>query len=372
VRGLLVVPVAVAMLAAGCTSAESPSPPIKAGLVLLAATGDGAVAVDRSTDSFVGFDRSGAQVWSEPAALKAGATFVCLQQCPEAILSFGYAGQGPDRMPKRVGSTTVDPLTVSSAHRHRVLAARSADDMVIEETDQAGKASIRLIAPGQRELSVEVSHPDQVWLESPDRSSAMAFTRIPGASGATIQWFTRDASGWRPTGHALSRGTASNGCLGDAGAIALIGGRSPALIVQRQRRVEVRIDLPTVGECGIGSQGGVVVGRSSSGDGQVRTAVRGIDLQGMQTWARDFAGEALVTADRSGARTAIAYNGTLEVLDAAGNVTHSEPEVGSALFTENGELVVATLSGKVRRHATLTRDTVTNLNAWWQSIHNGA
>ncbi|WP_117214964.1 hypothetical protein [Allorhizocola rhizosphaerae] len=349
-RGLIAASVAVAMLAGGCTSAELPPPtPIKAGLVLLAATDEGAVAVDRSTNSLVGFDRSGSQVWSEPAALKAGATFACLRQCPDAILSYGYVGQGPDRAPKRVGSTTVDPLQVSKAHHHRVLAARSADDMVIEETDEAGRTTLRLVGPGQRELSVEVSHQDQVWLETVDRSHAMAFTRIPGASGATIQWFTRDASGWRPTGDALPRGTASNGCLGDGGAVALIAGRSSALIVQRQRRVELRVDLHSAGECGIGPHGGVVVGRSISGDGQVRTAVRGIDLQGSQTWARDFAGEALIAAEHSGARTAIAYNGILEILDTAGNVAYSEPDIGSALFAENGELVVATLSGKVRR-----------------------
>jgi hypothetical protein len=346
VRRLGIALIAVALLAGGCAAVAEP--PVRATWALLAATAEGAIAVDRATDSLVGFDRAGARRWTEPAALIAGATFTCLRQCPDAILSYGYVGDGPDRMPKRVGTVAADPFPVSDAHRRRVLTARTERDLVVEETDRSGTTTLRLVRGDGAGRRVPVSHQDQVWVETHDRAHAMAFTRIPGATGATVRWFVRDASGWQPVGPAMARGAASNGCLGDDGNLAVITGRESALILRREIRIPITLDIPSAGECAVGPQGAVLIGRSIGDTGQVRTAVRGIDPRGRPTWTRDYPGEALVTMNPSGDRVAIAYDGTLDILDATGATRHTEPGIGSARYTGDRELVVASLSGGVR------------------------
>ena len=98
----------------------------------------------------------------------------------------------------------------------------------------------------------------------------------------------------------------------------------------------------------IGARGGTVVQRAASTLGVLRTAVRGFDLTGGQTWSRDYDGEAFAATDPSGRFTAVAHDDLLDLLDTTGTVVRTEKDVRSALFTGDGELVTVSMSGRLR------------------------
>jgi hypothetical protein len=194
---------------------------------------------------------------------------------------------------------------------------------------------------------IEVPGAAQLWAESPDGSVALSFARASDAVQARLRWFVRDPGGWRLVDDRLPRKRAWEACLADGGEVAVLTGRDAALVLGRRRRVGLRTDLPAVGECGVGRHGGAVLQRSVSGQGARRTAVRGIGLDGAQRWARDYATEAFVAVDPTGDHTAIAHDGVLEIVDRAGTTVTTRPGVQAARFTAAGELVVATLDGRV-------------------------
>jgi hypothetical protein len=320
---------------------------MRQGIVLAAVSSRGAVGLDRSAKALVGFDRSGSRVWSDRKALDTGATFTCLDQCPDAILSGSRDTAGPDPVPWRPGIGTASPFPVSAAHHRRVLTVRSPTDAVVEEGDSAGSTWLRLVRP-DKEQRVAVPDRDYLWTESPDRSTALAFTRTPGAPHAQLRWFVRNTAGWRTAGAPLDRGQVSGACVADGGDVALLTGRDAAWLLDRGRRVPLRTDLSFAGECSIGKRGGAVLERSAGTTDPLRTAIRGIGLDGRQTWARDYRGEAFVASDPDGRRFALVHDGLMDMIDAGGAVLHTEPDVRSAMFTEAGELVVASLGGRVR------------------------
>jgi hypothetical protein len=339
----------MALILASCTAPSEPSPaetPQREGVVLLAATTGGVVTVDRSRNALVGLDRTGEQVWSDPDALDAGATFVCLVECPDAVLSYGYDPIGPDPEPVLIESGATSPFPVSAAHRRRVLTAVSATEAVVEESGAGNRTSLRLVRAGGEER-IPVTHHDYLWAESPDRSSALALSRIPDAAGAEAYWFDRTDDGWRLVA-AVPRGSAWHACVADGGAVAVVTGLEPALLLDRDRRVSLHTDLHAATECSIGQHGGTLVQRAVSTSGLLRTQIRGFDLSGTQTWARDYDSEAFVATDPSGRYTAVAHDGVLDLLDAGGGAIRTEEDVRSALFTETGELVTVSLAGHLR------------------------
>ena len=139
--------------------------------------------------------------------------------------------------------------------------------------------------------------------------------------------------------------------MAGAGQMVALVGEEPALLLDGTRRVPIRTDLMSAGECAFGTAGGVVVQRSVDQAGRRRTLVRGVDLRGRQTWSRNLDGEVSVAADPSGRRFALAYDSVLELLDAEGGTVARHDGVDSALFTASGELVTVSPSGQVRWHA---------------------
>jgi hypothetical protein len=341
------------LLAAGCTApatrADSePAPAFRRSerFLLLAATSDGAVALDVAAARLAGFDRSGARVWTDERGPKNGSSAVCLARCPDAIVSGIGTTSGPSPAPVLITSTTVAPFPVPAAAQQRVLSARSATDVVIEETDAAGNGWLRIIR-GQAIDPIALPSPGVIWAESPDGTFAVAFPAAAAARKATITWYRHDGSGWQPTAERLDRGQVWDACVAEGGAVALVVGRDAALLLDRTRRVKLRSDLTAPGECAIGLRSAAIVQRSVDDRGRVRTMIRGIALDGTQTWTRDYESEAFVAVSPSGDHIAIVHDRTLDLIDKAGKVTRTIPGIRAARFTAGGELVVADVDGGV-------------------------
>lgn len=341
------------LLAAGCTAPTTQSDPDPAAqsrrserFLLLAATSDGAVALDVAAAKLIGFDRSGARVWTDENGPANGSGVVCLARCPDAIVSGPGSADGPAPSPVLITATTMTPFPVPSAVRQRVLSARSATDAVIEETDAAGSGWLRIIR-GHTSERVALPAPGVVWAESPDAKLAVTFPATAAAAKSTITWYAHDGSGWRPTGEQVDRGRLWEACVADGGAVALVTGWDAALLLDRTRRVKLRTDLPAPGECAVGLRSGAVTQRSVDDRGQVRTMIRGIDLDGAQTWTRDYESEALVAVSPSGDHIAIVNDLTLDLIGKTGKGTRTIRGVRAARFTATGELVTANVHGNV-------------------------
>jgi hypothetical protein len=316
-------------------------------IALLFATSDGAVVLDPASESFRGFDRFGAHVWTDQEALRSGAEVVCLKRCPDVVFSGVLDPAGPDPMPWQIVAGQHKQLSISTAHTRRVLAARSPFDAVIVESELDGASWVRVIRPHADELRAPAAGTTMVWSENPSRTVALAFSRQPDVSDTTLLWFRREAQGWNLVDSHMPLDGAWGACVAGEGEVAVLVGPHPALIFDGQRRVPIQTDLGGAGECSLGRSGGIVLQRSMS-RGERRTAIRGIDLSGRQTWARDYPEEVLVAADPSGRRFALAHGGKLELVDHQGRTRATYQGIDSAVFTVNGELVTATHDRQVR------------------------
>jgi hypothetical protein len=320
-------------------------------MVLLVATPDGAIVVDPSAEAFRGFDRSGAAVWTDDQALRAGAQVSCLERCPDAVFSGGFDSAAQDLPPYQMVAGRREPFPVSTAHHRRVLAARSPSDAVVAEGEADGRSWIRVLRPPAGELRVPVPGAAAVWSENPSRTVAVTLSRQPGAPDAALLWAQRDAQGWSLVDSHLPAGGAWGACVAGEGEAVLLVGPQPTLVLDRQRSVPVRTDLGDAGECTLGRSGGTVLQRSMGPGTDRRTAVRGIDLEGRQTWSRDYPEEVFAATDPSGDFVALTHDETLELLDREGRTVATRRNVESAAFTAGEELVTVSPDGQVRWEA---------------------
>jgi hypothetical protein len=346
----IAVAVCLPVLVSACSSpaagpAAAPATPPPTGHLLMTVTADGAVVLERMSGTYVGVDRTGGRVWTDPDAFARGASVVCVGRCPDAVVSGTAPGESSEPAPLLYTGGVPAPFAVPEAARRTVLAARSAGDAVVVETDAAGASVIRLVRSGG-DQRVAVSTPRVGWFESPDGTAAVLLPRVPSGP-ATVRWFGRDGAGWRATGSEFAAARLRDACVARDGTTALLTGPEPRLVRDRTRTIPVRTDLPVVSECALGERGGAVLARSFRGSRR-HTDVRGVGLDGVQTWSRDYDCEAAVATDPSGERTAIAHDGVLEVLDRTGRVIRGEAGVEGVRFTAAGQLVVVAPGGEVR------------------------
>jgi hypothetical protein len=333
------------LLALGCaTPAPEPAAPRSITHLLVSATSGGAVLLDRRSDTYVGVDRSGRRVWTDPDAAARGASVVCVRSCPNAVVSGAVPPPRSEPAPVLHTAGARATFAVPTAERRTVVTARSARDAVVTEMDAHGRSWLHLLRPGADER-IPLTTPEAGWFESPDGTAALLLPRMSGTT--TVRWFVRDGAGWRATDSGFRASQLRDACVVQDGRTALLTGPEPVLVLDRTRTVPVRTDLPVVSECALGEQGGAVLARSFDPTGH-RTDVRGISRHGTQTWTRGYDTEAVVATDPAGERTAIAHDGVLDVLDRHGQAVHREPDVDGVRFTAEGQLVVVTPDGTVR------------------------
>lgn len=310
----------------GCTTEPRPAakasaaPRASVGHVLVAVTADGAVLLDRKSNTYVGVGRDGRRVWTDPDAFARGASVVCVGVCPDAVVSGAVPRMPSEPAPVLYAAAARAPFTVPVARYRTVLTARSATDAVVAETDAQGKSWLHVLRP-DGEQRLPLATPDAGWYENPDATAAVLLPH--GSSGAaTVRWFVRDTAGWRATGNEFQASQLRDACVVRDGRTALLAGPEPVLVLDRTSTVPVRTDLPVVSECSIGERGGVVLARSFTTVG-FRTDVRGIGLDGATTWSRRYDSEAMVSTDPAGERTAVAHDGVLDILDRTGQIVEA-------------------------------------------------
>ncbi|MGH3809854.1 MAG: hypothetical protein ACRDRU_25190, partial [Pseudonocardiaceae bacterium] len=256
---------------------------------LIAAGSGGAIVADPRTAAFLGFERSGRQVWADHEAMAAGAEVSCMARCPDVIFSGAFDQNGPDPAPRKIVAGQSSQLDISTAHIRRVLDARSLSDAVIVESEPGEGAWLRVIPSGTR---IPISGTSMVWAQNLERTEAVAFSSSEGSSQEHVLRFQRAENGWRLSDDLGPRGRAWGACVASQNGPILLVGEEPALLLDGHRRVPLHTDLPAPGECSLGAVGGVVLNRSINGVGERSTFVRGIDLTGRQTWSRNLSGEA--------------------------------------------------------------------------------
>ncbi|MFE0154254.1 hypothetical protein ACFWY5_44430 [Nonomuraea sp. NPDC059007] len=333
--------VAMVMIMATACSANGPETPAadtsRLPPVVLAASGTGALLYDPNTEMFSGYARDGRRVWTES---RTGVEARCGVQCPDAIFS------GAHVPPWSRAGAKVEKVAVSAADRHRVVSLRSDADAVVVEASGKGGRLVVSRTDGSVKTHAIASADDAVWVESPDRSAALLLFADPDLAGATMLRFTRDPGGWR----AASSGWPANGywggCVGARGGPVFLTGAKGGML-SGLGPVPLRSDLPQVGECVAGKDGGALISRWMDGRGQPHTSIRGVDALGRQIWSRDLQAEAGVTADPTSAAIAVVSDGRLELLDRDGKVSGQRAGVTAARFTETGQLVTVTAKGEV-------------------------
>ncbi|MBP2330472.1 hypothetical protein JOF56_010857 [Kibdelosporangium banguiense] len=331
------------MLVAGSSAAGSGRPPLqRQDFTLIGASSDGAIVLDIRSDTLIGVDRSGKQVWTDRRALAIHADARCMARCPDAV----FSGVGPvDSQDPEPWTSDGEPLRLTATPVRRVLTAKSPTDAVVVEGDSR-RSWMRLVRPGMPEEKIPLSNNRLRWFENADRTEAVAFSGAREDTAATLMRARHDETGWHIVESKTPRGQAWGACV-TGKAVALVG-LEPALILDGGQRIPLRTDLSSAGECAFGEAGGAVVERSVDQNHARTTSVRGVALSGEQTWSKRVSGEAIVTAHPSGTTFALASQGKLEIVDAAGKTTGAQDDVAAARFTAAGELVTVSGEGRVR------------------------
>lgn len=313
---------------------------------ILRADGDGAVVFDPGQATISGFVRTGAQVWRNAAIAETATDIVCLARCPATVVSTDAApGQVAGQetpAPFRLTERGSDAFPVSGVPGARVLTGLSPRDAVVEERT-GDRTWIRIVRPGG-EKRIEVPHSGHRWVESADRSAAIAFT---GRPGARMLRFTRDADGWKAAGGSAEPGSVGEVCVAGRGERSLVIGQETALVRGTSERVRVDPALAQARECALGRQAAALVARAVNEQGRFRTVVHGLSPDGRQAWRREIAAEADVTAHPAEPYVGIADGRRFVLVDGSGRTVWRRDAVAAARFTPDGQLVVVSPDGTV-------------------------
>ncbi|MCG5219679.1 hypothetical protein [Streptosporangium sp. KLBMP 9127] len=313
---------------------------------ILRADSDGAVVFDPGQATVNGFARAGALVWRNTSIADTAIDIVCLARCPATVVSTEAAPGQPSGQaapdPFRLTERGTEAFPVSKVPGSRVLTALSPRDAVVEERT-GGRTWIRIIRPGGEER-IKVPHSGNQWVESADRSAAIAF---PGQPGGRMLRFKRDADGWKTAGGSVEPGIVDSVCVADRGERSLVVGQETTLVRETSERVRVDAALAEARECALGEQTAALVARATNDQGRFRTVVHGLSPDGRQAWRREFAAEAGVTAHPAEPYLGITHDRTFVLVDGSGRTVWQRDAVAAARFTPDGQLVVVSPDGTV-------------------------
>jgi hypothetical protein len=302
-RTVSIMPIAGAALAAALAAVSCASPPVARpadpgpggradrGVVLLGASRLGALGLDLTTGSWKAYDRDGHTVWTDGPGRAGGGEATCLGECTDAVLSGDprrWTGRvtGPDPAPVAYRGGRPQPFRVPDAHRVRVLEARTPRDAVLAEGDRSGGARLVLArAGGDTVIPMPGRADDVTWSADAAGTRALAFSSDANAPARELLWFTRDRDGWQLARRSPLPAPAWMGCV--AGELAVTVGPGATMIENRTSR-PLRSDLESVGECRLGTRGGLLLERVADSSGARTTAVRAFDGNGDLTWSRDL------------------------------------------------------------------------------------
>jgi hypothetical protein len=344
--------VVASVLVAACSAvAATPQPGSSAPAAedripwFLAVDAKGAVVLDESSGRTVGFDRARGRVWEDARVAETSVVLVCHGACPDAVSSAIQDRKGLNPPPVRLTAKGRAKFSPSGTRYLRVLAARSATDMVTEEGDVAGRSWLRVVGPG-RSVTIDVAARGYRWAESADGAWALAYPERVTATNADLMWFSHGAAGWQRR-HTEKRGDFVTACLTGDGSTAVLAGERPALLRRGGARTPAGTGLRNALDCTAGRQAVALVGRSLS-RGQRLTVVHGLGTRGTVRWTRELPTEANVVAHPSAPVVGIADGRSFILVDSTGETVWRRDDVRNATFTRDGQLVVVTPAGTVQ------------------------
>ncbi len=324
---------ALLVFVTGCSAATAQPEPDARPPAIVAVSAEGVVVADNRAEAFYGLDRSGRELWRDPAAYAGGADVICQARCPNPV--FSGSAEAPDPEPRSLSGV----FARSDARIRRVLTARDASDAVIVESDGSETGSLRLIRPSGKDVRIPLNGAFS-WAEDASRTTAVA------TSGKQALWFRHDRRGWRKVaGNTFDEPVRS---LCASGAISVVKGERAYVLTGSGKPVPIITSLPVVAGCAAGTQGLVVYAHWRDEGGRRFTGISGVDSLGKQTWSREIADEAQIRAHPSGTTFVITYGGAAEVIDPAGRTVARHSGTASAAYTADGELALLTTEGKLR------------------------
>ncbi|RJQ81755.1 hypothetical protein D5S17_04065 [Pseudonocardiaceae bacterium YIM PH 21723] len=332
-------------LLAGCATTNAEPAATSSPVRLVAADAHGAVLMDAGAEAFTGVDRSGKVVWTDKQAYTQDAEPRCTGSCPDTTF---FAARPHPATPAgfrevTAAGSTEHPLS-AQVPAQAVLTARSASDAVLV----TGDPELWVLRTDGTVLRLPVGTADLAWVEDSAGTTAIALPRDPEAANGRLLRFRRDELGWRAVGDPIPSSGAWDGCLGGPGGLNMITGPGASVLTDTGR-AELHTDLPRAAECVAGHRSGVVLRRTMDGVGAHRTAVRGVDVQGRQTWSRDYPARVTVAVNPEGTLVAVVQGTVLELFGATGNRLDRRAGVLAARFTPDGELVTVGADHRIGR-----------------------
>lgn len=310
-------------------------------LVLLAADAHGAVVA--TATEVRGIDRSGSVQWSiDDWPPLYGA---CAPECPSAVLSGDARNlnsfMAPDPEPVLIGGGSAPAWLREATHgKAAVLAAQSGGLMYA--TDDSGEAFWRT---GTQTLKgPEISPGFLNWFPASDDSAGVAV--IDGGEYRQTAWFATAAGGWRARPE-IGRSSSGFGCVSSGARLWVTDARHIARVKQPPVEIAADSEEPALSACGFTARSLITVLHRASAKGAT-TTVRVIDVNtGQARHTRTLEGEYLLSTDVASGRFLLAGMRELRLYGPSGALLRTVPEVVTARFVGNGEIVVVRPDGQV-------------------------
>lgn len=326
------------------TSAEVRIPDTPAAaLLLMTADRHGAVALNAS--GTVGFSRGSGEAWSVPSKTYRPVYAACFTSCPSAVLSSDSDSANfplePDPAPLPMGGAQL-PARLSESRvpgKLGILAASSRSVLSVASTARGAPAWHVLTAAGRRSYPIDST--SVYWFPASSGTAAVASWDVPGGSLGQQLWVRRRGV-WRPVG-AASEAT-SFGCTSGDGHLRLLDGRH---LLRGSSRVLLRPAARHLSNCALTRSRLVAMAYSSTSSGS-QSVLSLYDSSARKILERTFDSEMAITADSLTDEYCLTGNGVAHVYNKQGREIAKFPGVTSALFADDGSLVVAKTNGQVK------------------------
>lgn len=276
----------------------------------------GRVSSNSDLNEAVGVSRAGKRVWRVMPGDNQPLYAVCVQRCPDAVLSGSLATAGQPE--------TADPdlSWVTGGHVQRlpsgiptnlpgkevVFAALSRSVFIAQRADLHGRNQVHLADPRHSvELALPAGADATVWADPMLGHALVGLTSV-ATRQVTVTWLVRGAHGWQQVG--VVKGVdAQNGCISDDGLYGMLLGSKPMLVdLSSARLPTVGFQAAHAGNCAFTSSGPVLLSNSVSASGQ-HAVLTQFTPEGKQMWSRSLAKSTTLSADQSSADVVVSTSG---------------------------------------------------------------
>lgn len=212
--------------------------------------------------------------------------------------------------------------------------------VVREVVDPAGISRLETPATAQR-----IEGRGTIWRTANNGASAVALTVAPDGNGTDVRVFTAVADGWRLNGGA-HRSTGMFGCATADGTHRIVGEAAAVVLSSNTGRTPIT-GVESGGDCWFSTDTAVIAQYHATTSG-ARTKLVTVDLTGQVRSSAQYPFEARIAADIGGRGHIVVLSGHAEERDLLGRPLQRIEDVADARYTEDGDIISVSPSGKVR------------------------